>query len=185
MIYKSVINDELWDKAHWVATAFAFPSVGNSTPIMAFVFENEKFALRIFQQWQSDFEKNDTKEQLRIAIIEGDIPGQPIGYTIHLTSNPEVVLKNADVSEIRDGQVKMATICRFQRMQSSEALTRFKSVYFNSHEFFIMPALYDRSTPSNIHPYTNLSILKRDIYFRNAKDISKSDLDSVIFRAQQ
>lgn len=179
-----MIDNELWDKANWVATAFAFAPSGKDIPVIVFAFVNEKSALKIFQQWQSQLGKEDTKELLRISIIEGKIAGQPGEYTINLTSNPEAVLRNTNISKARDENIKMATMCRFQRMQYSQGLTAFKSAFMKLNEFYIMPALYDPNTPTGLHPYTDLSILKRVIYFRNAKDISKSDIDCVVFTVQ-
>ncbi len=48
MKYASVIDDELWDQAHWVATAFAFPPIEGGIPALALAFEQERSAVKIF-----------------------------------------------------------------------------------------------------------------------------------------
>ena len=40
--------------------------------------------------------KIDQEELIRIAIIEGEIEGQDSGYSVHITSNHHVAIKNAE-----------------------------------------------------------------------------------------
>jgi hypothetical protein len=180
-MYKSVVNDtfeKLWDDAYWVASGFAF-SPDNQAAI-AFVFQNQEPALEVFRQWQSKLGRIDVDELLRISIIEGDIPGQAPGYTIHLTSNVDAILKNTDVSKMEDDeQLQIMMMSKYQRLQPQEqGLDRFKTTFAQRKEYIILPAFY---IESNVHPHFELSILKKEIHFRKVEDISQKDIDSLVF----
>jgi len=180
-MYKSIINDtfeKLWDEAHWIASGFAFSP--DNQAALAFVFENEKPALEIFQQWQSEIGRTDIDELLRIAVIEGDILGQEPGYTIHLTSNIDAIVRNSDVSEMEgDEQLQIMMMSKYQRLQPQEqGLEQFKTVFAQRKEYIILPAFY---LESNIHPHFELSILKKEIHFLDVHDIAQNDIDSVVF----
>jgi hypothetical protein len=43
-------------------------------------------------QWNVAFGPVDTDEQIRVAIIEGDIPGKRPGYTVHISPDLDRVL---------------------------------------------------------------------------------------------
>ncbi len=181
----SVINDtfeKLWDEANWIATGFAFSP--NNQAAIGFVFENKKPALEIFRQWQEKLGKADIDELLRIVIIEGDIPEQELGYTIHLTSNLDAILKNADASKLNgDEELQIDMLSKYQRLQQDkgseeQGLERFKTTFEQQKEYIILPAFY---TDPNIHPHFELAILKKEIHFRNVQDIPPKDIDSVVF----
>lgn len=65
---------------------------------MALAFEHEQPAVNIFQQWHAEFGTEDTDERVRVAIIEGEILGQPEGYTIHVTTNPAYLVTQIERS---------------------------------------------------------------------------------------
>ena len=178
-MFKSVINDtfeKLWDEASWIATGFAFSP--DEQAAMAFVFQNEKQGLEIFRQWQAQLGKADGDELLRVAIIEGDIPEQAPGYTIHLTTNLRAVLKEKDIADLKD-DMQIQMMSRYQRLQPQEqGLDRFKTTFAQRKEYIILPAFY---IESNIQPHFELAILKREVHFRDAQDISQQDIDSVVF----
>lgn len=186
MKYASVIDDELWDQANWVATAFAFPPIQGGIPAIALVFEQEQSAVKIFQQWQSEFGNEDTEERVRIAIIEGYIPGQPEGYTIHLTTNPTYLVKHIDHSPGLDDQRYIATLCRFNRMGMThihQGLERFKATVKALQKYLILPAVYNPHTSEELRPVLELAILKHEIHFRHTREISPSDIDAAVITA--
>ena len=83
----SVIDTELWDKAKWMGTAVL--SDMKSAPYLGLLFQNREAAVKIFEQWNKDFGHKDIYEEIRISIIEGDIPGEEHGYTVHIGTNQE------------------------------------------------------------------------------------------------
>ena len=87
MYVTGVIDTELWNKASWMGTAIL--SNKKSAPYLGLLFQNRDAAIKIFEQWNKDFGHRDLYEEIRIAVIEGDIPGKEHGYTIHITTNQE------------------------------------------------------------------------------------------------
>ncbi|MCK5876182.1 MAG: hypothetical protein KAG43_01000 [Candidatus Marithrix sp.] len=173
MLHESsiIINEELWEEADWIGTAFA--SSEDEIPAIALVFEKETPAIEIFQQWQADFGKVDEDERLRISIIEGEIAGQADGYTIHISPNLDKILTQAD-----DAQIDI--INKYQRLVSSEkstGLTDFKSAFAKFKQYHILPAFY---IDESIQPIFDVAILKTAIFFRDIADISENDIDAVI-----
>ena len=186
MKYASVIDDELWDQAHWVATAFAFPPIEGGIPALAFAFEQERSAVKIFQQWQAEFGTEDADERVRIAIIEGDIPGQLAGYTVHLTTNPDYLVTQIAHSPGLGELRHIATLCRFNRMGKThlhQGLERFKATVNALRKYLVLPAIYNPRVSTELRPFLELAILKREIHFRHVQDIAPSDIDAAVIAA--
>ncbi len=186
MKYASFIDDELWDQAHWVATAFAFPPIEGGIPALAFAFEQERSAVKIFQQWHAEFGTEDRDERMRIAIIEGDIPGQREGYTVHLTTNPDYLVTQIQRSPGLGGQHHIATLCRFNRMEKThrhQGLERFKTTVNALRKYLVLPAIYNQRVSTELRPLLELAILKREIHFRHVQEIAPSDIDAAVIAA--
>jgi hypothetical protein len=83
------MNLPMWDAARWCATAFVHDTFGERPPCLGIVFEDMEAGRRIFAEWRRLLGRVDKHEQLRIALVEGDIPGKPAGYTVHVSSDPE------------------------------------------------------------------------------------------------
>lgn len=77
-----VINVEFWDEACW--RGIAILSDKKSAPYFGFLFENREAAVKIFREWNERFGHRDLYEEIRIAVIEGDIPGKELGYTVQI-----------------------------------------------------------------------------------------------------
>ena len=187
MKYVSVIDNVLWDQAHWVATAFAFPSIEGGMPALAFAFKHERPAMRIFQQWRSEFGNEDTCELVRIAIIEGDIPGQPAGYTVHVGTNPAHMVTQLDPSPEHNSQRYIATLSRFNRMGTSHmhhGLERFKLTVSALRQYLLLPAVYNQVS-TELRPMLELAILKREIHFRHVQEIAPPDIDAAVIAASR
>lgn len=188
MKYASVIQDELWDQAHWVATAFAFPPVDGGIPAMALAFEHEHPAVNIFQQWHATFGSEDTEERIRVAIIEGDIPGQPEGYTIHVTTNPAYLVTQIERTPGHASDHQIATLCRFNRMGTthlSQGLGRFKTTVKSLGKYLLLPAIYNQHVSAEVRPLLELAIVKREIHFRHVHEIAPSDIDAAVIAASR
>jgi hypothetical protein len=90
MFLSSPIDVELWDKAKWRGVFYMlYP---DRSPILSLAFENEGAAKKIFEGWHERIGRNDQYEELRIAIIEGDIPKCDKGYSVHIGSDFENII---------------------------------------------------------------------------------------------
>jgi len=95
VFFQSLIDVEMWNKAKWVATAYLVSEAPQDPPCLGLVFENADAGRQIFKGLIKRLGKEDTYEELRIAIIEGELPGDPTGYTVHISSNPHNTAKRA------------------------------------------------------------------------------------------
>jgi hypothetical protein len=131
--------------------------------------------VEIFQQWHAEFGAEDTDERVRIAIIEGDIPGQLEGYTVHLTTNPDYLVTQIKRSpELGDHDHHIATLCRFNRMEKThrhQGLERFKSTVNALRKYLVLPAIYNQRVSTELRPLLELAILKREIHFRHVQEM--------------
>jgi len=78
------IDPELWDHAGWSGTAFLRDPSGLERPGMTLLFGSEKAGHLIFSGGHLKIGAADTEECIRVAIIEGDVPGQKPGYFVHI-----------------------------------------------------------------------------------------------------
>jgi hypothetical protein len=182
MFITGFIDVELWNKATWKAVAVL--SNMSTPPILGLAFQNEKAAREIFEGWRERFGSKDVYEELRVSIIEGHIPGEDPGYTVHVNSNVENIFKRAESEGREVPSDVVMTIGRFHRMNpdpSSENLKMFKSEYRRTGAYYIMPCVISKDL-KQIKPIFDLAIEKTDVIFRNSKDITKNDLDYVVFR---
>ena len=78
---EQIIDVALWNRATWKGVLYA---VGMELPKLVLVFQNRDAATEIFGRWQEIVGNSDDDERIRISIIEGQIPSQPPGYTMHI-----------------------------------------------------------------------------------------------------
>src|SRR5262249_5028776 len=82
------IDPEKWDRAQWKGTAFITSPDPGIPPCLGLVFLDEKLGREIFKHWRQRLGDEDSYDELRVAIIEGDIPGEAPGYSVHISSEP-------------------------------------------------------------------------------------------------
>jgi hypothetical protein len=182
MFITGFIDVELWNKATWKAVAVM--SNMSTPPYLGLVFQNEKAAKEIFEGWRERFGTKDEYEELRVSIIEGDIPGDDPGYTVHINSNVKNIMKRAEAEKREVPADMIMTIGRFHRMNpdpSSKNLEMFKSEYSRTGAYYLIPCVISKDL-TQIKPIMNLAIEKNDVIFRNSKEIKKHDLDYVVFK---
>lgn len=173
------INVELWNKAKWRAVfIIGYPDM---PPAFGLGFKNEEAAREIFTNWHERYGRSDEYEELRISIIEGDIPGEEPGYTVHINSDPDVALKRfKDAGHEFDDDLLML-IGRVHRMNppaESKNLQMFKQFYRKFKTYFLIPVILS-ADETKFKPIFELGIYKGKILFRNVSDIKNGDLDSV------
>ncbi|GJQ59385.1 MAG: hypothetical protein D8M57_08020 [Candidatus Scalindua sp. AMX11] len=83
-----LINPHQWERARWRATGYFVNEKANNLPCMGFIFHKSRCGENIFSQWQNQFGKVDSFEEIRISIIQGLDACEGIGYIIHLSSDP-------------------------------------------------------------------------------------------------
>jgi TIR domain len=136
------INVPLWDKAKWVATAFG--SRPGSPPLLGIAFVHRAPAEKIFQQWHDRYGTRDEFEELRVSIIEGTIPGEQSGYTVHIGADFENTIRRYRQSGLEiDDESILALVSRLNRMTpepQSPYLAMFKNLYREHGEYLLIPA---------------------------------------------
>jgi len=176
------IDTSLWDQAKWRATAF-WQKEKESIPILGLGFLNKEPAIEIFEGWYRRYRGWDRYDELRIAIIEGDIPHEEPGYSVHIGVEYERVkegYKRAGL-EVADDHL-FATISRVNRMNAPDSLHLkfFKESYGRAGEYLLVPASC-KPDGSGLSFATSLGIKKQVIHFRSVADIGPNDEDAAIF----
>jgi hypothetical protein len=179
----SPIDVPLWDEAKWRATAFIYgPKV---TPILGIAFLNKEPAQRIFEDWRRRYGDRDEYEELRVAIIEGEIAKEHPGYTVHIGLEHEAVFERYKKAGLEVAEEYFfASISRLNRMTPSPTsphLGMFKAAYAQHGEYLLTPTIC-KPDGSDLEFAPYFGIRKRAIHFRNAKDIGENDVDSIVLR---
>ena len=183
LFISSPIDLESWDKATWRGAAFLMDPTGENFPCFLLPFTNEKPARKIFSDWRAIYGEEDIDDEIRIALIEGDIPGQESGYSIHITPNIDNVFKRMDSNGFVVDKSILMSISRIQRANPTDnfaMLNMFKKQYHSHCKYLLAPAVLDEVN-GRIKPMTDLGIIKNNIVFRHVDDINDNDIDSAIF----
>lgn len=185
MFLTSVIDIDLWNKASWSGTGFLCG--GNIPPILLIAYKNINSGIEIFKDWKKYFKEYDKNEEIRISIIEGDIPNELPGYSVHINSNFDFKFhqfENAGIIKSPE-EILLMTVGRFNRMNPQRGKSPYLEVFKKEYEYFgfyfIAPAKYDETT-GNIVPYLDYKILKKTILFRDVSEITKNDIDYIVLK---
>ena len=180
MYVTGVINTELWDKACWMGTAIL--SDKKSAPYLGLVFQNRDAAIEIFKNWNRDFGHRDLYEEIRIAIIEGDIPGKEYGYTVHITTNQDNLISKCRELNLPSSQVLFAIISRFRRMPI-EKQNRNMAVFREEFEKFLSYKIIPiYMSEEGLEPLFDYEIEKTEIFFRQVDEITENDIDAACIK---
>ena len=178
ILFQSLIDADQWNKAGWTATAFLHDFDGIKPPYIGLVFENSEAGRMIFKDLLERVGAADEFEELDVSIIEGEIPGELPGYSIHLSSDPSRTQARLR-SQGRDLPFEEAiVVSRFHRMipaPDSPHLGKFKSELKAHGRYALIPV------SSDVQPQFDCAIEKTQIHFRQAADITRSDRDAVVF----
>lgn len=189
MFVTGFIDLDLWNKAKWQGTVYLHDAQGLEPPWLALLFTESEPAEAIFEQWHKRLGRSDSYNELRISIIEGDIPGEENGYSVHVSANIENIFKRADDQGIDLPQPYVMMVSRLNRMNpapDSQNLAMFKERFRRFGCYYLIPAAM---TPEGVVTFTKHRILKRNVEFRStAEIISKNDPDSAVlpqFRSRE
>lgn len=182
MLLSMPVDPDLWNQANWRATVFMFPQSGSSLPTLGLGFANESAARQIFQNWRERYGLRDEFEELRVSIIEGDIPGSGPGYSVHVGADVENVFRHFQkLGVLTDGDM-LAITSRINRMDApnSPRLAAFKDAYRIFKTYFLAPVLVDEGGAKILKPMLDLRIFKGQIHFRHVNEIGDDDQDRVV-----
>lgn len=178
----SMIDLESWDKAVWRGAGFILGYTPLPTLLLPFV--NEKFAIKIFKDWISVVGKDDINDDIRIALVEGEVQGEPSGYYIVIGNNLDEAAKRAEKNGIPIDEMLIMNVSRIIRANPTDdfkCFNLFKAAYEDAQEYNLMPAIVDECS-GQIKPLANYSIHKRKLIYRNIKDITENDEDAILLR---
>lgn len=175
-----VIDTELWNKASWMGTAVLSDKM--SAPYLGLLFQDREAAIKIFEQWNKDFGHRDLYEEIRIAVIEGDIHGQECGYTVHITTNQENLVTKCKKMNLRETQVLFAIISRFRRMPTSRNNHNMKTFREEVERFLSYKIIPVYMSEKGLEPLFDYEIEKTEIFFRKVDEILENDIDIACIR---
>lgn len=180
MFLSMPIDVDLWNEAKWRATFFSHQE--GHPPTLGLAFLNEAAARKIFADWHDRYGTNDKYEELRISIVEGEIPGEDHGYTVHIGSDPDAAIQRFKAAGYAFDNDLLFSVSRLNRMnppKDSQNLSLFKRLYSEYKTFYLAPGVVSPDG-KKLKPIFELGIFKCKILFRNVSDISEDDLDSVV-----
>jgi hypothetical protein len=182
MFVSSPIDPDTWNEAGWRGVAYLYYPEGQALPGMGLLFDKLAPGRKIFTDWRAKFGSNDRTEALRIAIVEGDVPGFEPGYFVHIGFDPEQVRVRAREQGLDDRQNPvMMMVSRVHRMTppvNSPNLADFKREFAKYGRYVLLPVIFVDGQPT---PQYDLSIEKTKIHFRTAAEIGDNDIDSACF----
>jgi hypothetical protein len=178
---RDLINVELWDRARWRGVVF-----GRGGPherlYVALVYQDRDAAAEIFRDWHEHIGPVDINELIRLAVVEGDIPGKSPGYTVHISPNVERLLATRDPAT----KAPVEFFTRLQRMPNptSPHLARFKQDVAEEPRYLLMAAALTGPESFALNPIH--AIEKTRIVFRQARDIqAQHDVDSIVLAREE
>lgn len=182
LFFTSLIDVETWDKAVWRGAGFILGYTDLPTLLLPFV--NEKYAIKIFRDWISDLGNEDKNDDIRVALVEGDVPGESAGYYIVIGTNLDEAIKRAERNGFPAEELLIMNVSRFIRANPTDnfkCYNLFKQAYEETQEFYLMPAVINEQTGA-IKPLQSYKIRKKVLIYRNIKDITENDEDAVLLQ---
>lgn len=180
LFFTSMIDLETWDKAVWRGAGFILGYT--SLPTLLLPFINEKYAIKIFEDWIAHIGNDDKNDDIRIALVEGDVPGEPPGYYIVIGTNLDEAEKRAERSGISIDEMYIMNVSRIIRANPTDqfkCFNLFKDAYEKTKEYYLMPAILNEHT-GEIKPIPSCSIHKRKLIYRNLEEITDNDEDAIL-----
>ncbi|MBL8764444.1 MAG: hypothetical protein JNM07_09270 [Phycisphaerae bacterium] len=177
-----LINTMLWDRADWLGVSHMVDPFGMHPPMMALLFRSELAGRSVFNDLLRKIGPDDPEGRLRVAIIEGEIPRQRPGYTIHLGPylDNETARAQREAGDALEATVAVISrVCRMSPTPGSMGLAMFKEAYARARRCVLMSA---GPTPRELSLDSGPRIWKTDLVFRRAEDISRTgpDQDQVV-----
>lgn len=186
LFVSGLIEQDLWFKAKWKSIPlFLFADSQPTPPVLPVFFEDFETGKIILKNIIDKVGNEDEEDRLRISIVEGEVPNQEHGYFITIGENIKAtnqLLQSYGVENI-ELIVVQQQIHRMNVPIESENLKKFKEEFNKYNCYYIAPAqrFYDEKNGWGYKFEMNLSILKKEIHFRNYDEISSdNDPDKIL-----
>lgn len=171
----SVINVHAWNQANCVTVDYIYGS--NWSPCMAFFFENEEGARKIFKDWHNRFGSEDKGDKIYISIIRHLPKWNKYHYCLHISS------KLPDARDMSLGQtISMPHHAIVMDSNSDVELERFLQSYRDTGVYYLMPVILKNDRRETKFLY-NFSILKRELTIKSASEITQHDIEFTLLEA--
>ncbi|MCM1221240.1 MAG: hypothetical protein NC548_42850 [Lachnospiraceae bacterium] len=184
LFVSSMIDIETWNKAVWRGAGFVSFQNPNEIPVLLLLYKNEQYATKIFKDWIADIGTVNSKEDIRVALVEGDVPGEASGHYVVIGNNLDEAVKRAEKSRLSIDEMMIINVSRNIRANPTDnfkCYNMFKQCYMNNPIYYLMPAIIDESN-GRFKLLENLAILKHKIEYRNIKDIKENDIDAILLQ---
>jgi hypothetical protein len=153
---------------------------------MGLVFDDAVAGQGIFCDWAEEHGNTDPLEEIRVAIIEGDIKGLRPGYSVHLSGDVEGILARATAEGVVVPNGQLPWMSRVNRMYpvpgSPPMLARFKEEFDKHGEYLLAPVT--RRSDGQLWFDVELGIVKHTVHFRHVNEIADNDFDAVVKLAE-
>ena len=177
-----MIDLDAWNSAVWRGAGFVLGYLPLPTLLLPFV--NEKYAIKIFEDWIATVGKEDKNEDIRIALVEGDVPGEAAGYYVVVGNNIDEAVKRAEASGTAIDELMILNVSRIIRANPNDnfqAFNYFKEAYHEYGEYMLMPAVLDEHT-GHLKPLPEYGIHKKKLIYRHISDITENDQDAILLQ---
>ncbi len=178
----SLIDVDKWNAAGWKGIIYLLDPEGANLPCFGIFFENIEAGKQIFSDWRVRLGEVDEYDELRIVIIEGEIPGLKTGYSVCISSDLESVRRRARAEGKDISAEYLVMVSRIHRMKpepGSPHLPKFKQEYARHGGYYLIPV--SGSLSGKLTPHFEYAISKKQIHFRDALEITKDDMDAGAF----
>lgn len=178
----SMIDIEAWNKAVWRGAGFVLGYM--LLPALLLPFANEKYAIKIFEDWIKIIGRDDKKEDIRIALVEGDVPGEASGYYVVVGNNIDEAMKRAEKGGFSADETMILNVSRIIRANprdNFQSFNYFKEAYHQYGEYMLMPAVLNEKT-GEIKPLPQYGIHKKQLIYRHISDITENDQDAILLQ---
>jgi len=185
MFFTSLIDPELWDKAKWNGTAYIVAQEEGLPPYLVVIFKNLEAGIEIFKQWREIISNYDPNNELRISIVEGEVPNKPQGYYVHFAQNIHNTMRRVTEQYDHPKMDLIVTVTRIHRMPTEDFknLNMFKEAFSKNGCCFVVPGtvIDDPNKGRGFKIEQDYAIEKKNIEFRKIEDIKdKNDYDAVL-----
>ena len=178
----SMIDLEAWNKAVWRGAGFVLGYM--PLPALLLPFVNEKYAIKIFEDWIKIIGRDDKKEDIRIALVEGDVPGEASGYYVVVGNNIDEAMKRAEKGGFSADETMILNVSRIIRANPRDdfrSFNYFKEAYHQYGEYMLMPAVLNEIT-GEIKPLPQYGIHKKQLVYRHISEITENDQDAILLQ---
>jgi hypothetical protein len=164
----------------WIAATFRWHPTSEAPPIMGLIFADAEAARELFRVWTDAKGHGDELDELRVAIVEGDVPGQAPGYSVHLCPDPEAIAISAMAfgKSLPDKLEYTGQIRRMHPQHGNDPtmMPTFKREYQKHGKYLLCPVT--QRDDDQFWFDVESGIEKTTLHLRRAEDITNpSDID--------